>query len=54
MLPGINLTSMLNSDDEYNDQPDKECHEKHKFRVANATLEIAIDIHTDFKCDTDS
>ena len=31
-------------------RPDKECGEKHKQRVAKATLELAIDISTDFNC----
>jgi len=66
MLRGIELGE-LNHEDECNrrphrphrphrpdrPRPDKECSEKHKFRVANATLEIAIDVNTDFSCETD-
>jgi len=29
-------------------RPDKKCNERHKHRVANAVLELAIDISTDF------
>jgi len=29
----------------------KECGEKHKQRVGNAMLELAIDVSTDFSCD---
>jgi len=29
----------------------KECGEKHKQRVGSATLELAIDVSTDFSCD---
>jgi len=56
MAPGIDLTSNLYHDDECNKHhdKDKDCGEKHKFRVANATLKIAVDVHTDFDCDTDN
>jgi len=53
MLKGIELSGGLNHEDECGHKPDKECGEKHKFRVANATLEIAIDVNTDFNCETD-
>jgi len=39
--------------DECKDPREKDCREKHTLRVANATLEIAIDVHTDFDCKTD-
>ena len=51
MSQGISLTSGPIHDD-CHDNPVKDCGEKHKLRVANATLEIAIDLNTDFKCDT--
>jgi len=53
MPSGINLTSRLNHGNECGNHHDRDCGEKHKFRVANATLKIAIDVHTDFDCDTD-
>ena len=45
----IELTSEQKHD-KCNEHPKKECGEKHTQRVANATLEIAIDVHTDFDC----
>jgi len=53
MMRGIELTRNLSREDECNKKPDNECGEKHKFRVANATLEIAIDVNTDFKCEAE-
>jgi len=35
---------------EYGGMSDKKCGEKHKHRVANATLELSIDVSTDFNC----
>ena len=46
---GIELTSAP-TQDMCNEHQEKECGEKRTQRVANATLEIAIDIHTDFDC----
>ncbi|MCL2217709.1 MAG: hypothetical protein FWB91_11920 [Defluviitaleaceae bacterium] len=34
-------------------RPGRECGEKHKHRVAKATLELAIDVSTDFNCEND-
>jgi len=46
---GIELTG-VQGHDMCKEYPKKDCGEKHTQRVANATLEIAIDIHTDFDC----
>jgi len=51
-MPGINLTNGPIYD-ECNEKPEKDCGEKHKFRVGNATLELTVDVNTDFNCDTD-
>ena len=48
---GIDLTNELLNDD-YKTTPAKECKETHIFRVANGTLKLAIDVHTDFECDS--
>jgi len=45
---GINLSNGPLFD-ECEERPEG-CKEKHTIRVANATLEIAIDVHTDFDC----
>ena len=52
MLGSINLTSNLNHDDKCSKDYDKDCGEKHKLRVANAILKLAIDVNTDFDCNT--
>jgi len=46
---GIEITDKQ-MQDKCKEHPEKECGEKHTQRVANATLEIAIDVHTDFDC----
>jgi len=47
----ISLTGVSIHDEcKEKEQPKKECGEKHTQRVANATLEIAIDVQTDFDC----
>jgi len=46
---GIELTSTTRHDN-CEEHPKKECGEKHTHRVGNATLEIAIDVHTNFDC----
>jgi len=53
MPKGIDISRRLVHDDECKKHRDKDCGEMHKFRVANATLKIAIDVHTDFDCDSD-
>ena len=45
-----NNTNNNPKQDECKEHPAKECGEKHTRRVANATLGIAIDVHTDFDC----
>jgi len=57
MTQGIDLYRIHHHrDDECNKQHDKDngCGEKHKFRAATAILKIAVDVHTDFDCDTDN
>jgi len=49
---GIELTSVP-VEDKCKEQSKKECGEKHTHRVGNATLEIAIDVHTDFECNAE-
>ena len=46
---GIELTG-VSMQDRCEEHQEKECREKHTRRVGNATLEIAIDVHTDFDC----
>ena len=46
---GIELTGVPKQD-MCEEHPVKECGKKNTQRVANATLEIAIDVHTDFDC----
>jgi len=46
---GIELTSETKQE-KCKEHPKKDCGAKHTQRVANATLEIAIDVHTDFDC----
>ncbi|MCL2405085.1 MAG: hypothetical protein FWC92_06020 [Defluviitaleaceae bacterium] len=55
MTKGIELSDGLNYEDicvHTQQKPDKDCGEKHKLRVANATLQIAIDVDTDFTCES--
>jgi len=51
MTRGIELSSQRTFYDECEKPPEKECGEKHTFRVANAKLDIAIDLTTDFDCE---
>jgi len=45
----INLSD-ISVHDECKESRKKECNQEHTQRVANATLKLAIDVHTDFDC----
>ena len=53
MRQGISLDG--DHHDVCNESPErgKECREKHTIRAGKATLEIAVDVHTDFECKTE-
>ena len=48
MLPEMKHRREPDHDCYENHKPEKECSEKHKQRVGKATLELAVDISTDF------
>ena len=49
----ISLTNVPRHDECNKPQDKNDCKEKHTIRVANAKLEIAIDVHTDFDCNAE-
>jgi hypothetical protein len=44
------LTNKTVQEEKENNKPEAKCGENHKLRVAHATLELAIDVSTDFSC----